>query len=85
MGSRNYGHFSLEDRQVAAALDRSPSSVARELKRKAASGSYAPTYAGSVKACREACAASIGGFVRDRTDPLGELEINLVPRRGMPQ
>jgi len=58
MGSR-YRHFSIEERceiarrskagqsirQVAAALDRSPSSVARELKRNAASGSYAPTYA----------------------------------------
>src|SRR5688500_4454257 len=58
MGSR-YRHFSIEERcaiarrskagqsirKVAAALDRSPSSVARELKRNAASGSYAPTYA----------------------------------------
>jgi transposase, IS30 family len=59
MGARKYRHFSIEERceiarrskagqsirQVAAALDRSPSSVARELERNAASGSYAPTYA----------------------------------------
>lgn len=58
MGSR-YRHFSIEERceiarrskagqsirQVAAALDRSPSSVARELKRNAVSSGYAPTYA----------------------------------------
>jgi transposase, IS30 family len=58
MGSR-YRHFSIEERceiarrskagqsirQIAADLDRSPSSVARELKRNCGSGSYAPTYA----------------------------------------
>lgn len=56
-----YRHFSLEERcelarrraagesirQVAAALDRSPSSVSRELKRNpAAEGGYKPVYAG---------------------------------------
>jgi transposase, IS30 family len=59
MGARKYRHFSIEERceiarrskagqsirQIAAALDRSPSSVARELKRNGGSGSYAPTYA----------------------------------------
>ena len=59
MGSRKYGHFSIEERceiarrrqagesirQVAAALDRSPSSVARELKRNSGSRAYSPTYA----------------------------------------
>jgi IS30 family transposase len=59
MGARKYRHFSIEERcevarrskagqsirQIAAALDRSPSSVARELKRNAGSGTYAPTYA----------------------------------------
>jgi len=59
MGARKYRQFSIEERceiarrskagqsirQIAAALDRSPSSVARELKRNGGSGSYAPTYA----------------------------------------
>src|SRR5688572_13537222 len=59
MEARKYRHFSIEERceiarrskagqsirQVASALDRSPSSIARELKRNAASGDYAPTYA----------------------------------------
>jgi IS30 family transposase len=59
MGSRKYGHFSIEERceiarrskagqsirQMAADLDRSPSSVSRELKRNGGSGGYAPTYA----------------------------------------
>jgi len=60
MGSRKYRHFSIEERceiarrrdagqslrQIAAALDRSPSSVARELKRNGGSGAYRPSYAG---------------------------------------
>ena len=56
-----YQHFSLEDRytiaqhraagksirQIAAALDRSPSSISRELKRNAGSSlGYKPAYAG---------------------------------------
>jgi IS30 family transposase len=59
MGSR-YRHFSIEERceiarrskagesirQIAAALDRSPSSVARELKRNGGSSAYKPSYAG---------------------------------------
>jgi len=59
MGSRKYRHFSIEDRceiarrrqagqsirQIAAALDREPSSVARELKRNSALKGYSPTYA----------------------------------------
>ena len=59
MGTRKYRQFSIEERceiarrgkagqsirQIAAALDRSPSSIARELKRNGGSGSYAPTYA----------------------------------------
>ena len=59
MGSRKYGHFSIEERceiarrskagqsirQIAADLDRSPSSVSRELKRNGGSAGYAPTYA----------------------------------------
>ena len=58
MGQR-YGHFTLEERcelarrraagesirQVAAALDRSPSSVSRELKRNPAEGGYKPVWA----------------------------------------
>lgn len=60
MGGRKYSHFSIEERceiarrrkagesirQIAAALDRSPSSVARELKRNSGSTGYAPRYAG---------------------------------------
>ena len=59
MGTR-YRHFSIEERceiarrrdagqsirQVAAALDRSPSSVARELKRNRGIKGYGPSYAG---------------------------------------
>jgi len=59
MGSK-YRHFSIEDRceiarrrdagqslrQIAAALDRSPSSIARELKRNSGARDYRPTYAG---------------------------------------
>ena len=58
MGARKYHHFSIEERceiarrskagqsirQIAADLDRSPSSVARELKRNGR-GDYVPTYA----------------------------------------
>src|SRR5690606_39815247 len=60
MGGRKYSHCSIEERceiarrrkagesirQIAAALDRSPSSVARELKRNSGSTGYAPRYAG---------------------------------------
>ena len=60
MGSRKYLHFSIEERceiarrrdagqsirPIAAALDRSPSSIARELDRNSGSKGYAPTYAG---------------------------------------
>jgi IS30 family transposase len=62
MGSKKnkYRHFSIEERceiarrrkgdqsirQIAADLDRSPSSVARELKRNSGSACYQPTYAG---------------------------------------
>jgi|SRR5688572_3302764 len=60
MGRRNYRHLSIEERceiarrrqagesirQIAAALDREPSSVARELKRNSASKGYLPSYAG---------------------------------------
>jgi IS30 family transposase len=59
MGSKKYRHFSIEERceiarrckagqsirQVAADLDRSPSSVARELKRNFGSSGYVPSYA----------------------------------------
>lgn len=60
MGAREYRHFSIEERceiarlrqagqsirQIAAALDRQPSSVARELKRNSARKGYIPSYAG---------------------------------------
>jgi len=60
METGKYRHFSIEERceiarrrqageslrQIAAALDRSPSSVARELERNSGSKTYSPTYAG---------------------------------------
>ena len=60
MGRKKYRQFSIEERceiarrrqagesirQIAAALDREPSSVARELKRNSASKGYLPRYAG---------------------------------------
>ncbi|HEX2333848.1 MAG TPA: helix-turn-helix domain-containing protein, partial [Burkholderiales bacterium] len=60
MGARKYRHFSIEERceiarrrqtgesirQIAAALDRSPSSIARELERNSGSTGYKPSYAG---------------------------------------
>ncbi len=60
MGTGKYRHFSIEQRceiarrrqagqsirQIAAALDREPSSVARELKRNSARKGYLPSYAG---------------------------------------
>jgi IS30 family transposase len=61
MGPRKYRHFSIDERceiarrrqagqsirQIAAALDREPSSVARELKRNSSlSTGYVPSYAG---------------------------------------
>jgi IS30 family transposase len=59
MGSKKYAHLSIEERceiarrrdagqsvrQVAAALDRSPSSIARELKRNSGADAYRPSYA----------------------------------------
>ena len=59
MEARKYRQFSIEERceiarrskagdsirQIAAALDRAPSSVARELKRNGGSATYAPAYA----------------------------------------
>ena len=60
MGTRKYRHFSIEERceiargrdagqsirQIAAALDRSASSIARELKRNSGARDYRPSYAG---------------------------------------
>ena len=60
MGSKKYGHLSIEERceiarrrdagqsvrQIAAALDRSASSIARELKRNSGADAYRPSYAG---------------------------------------
>jgi IS30 family transposase len=59
MGSRKYGHLAIEERceiarrrdagqsvrQIAAALDRAPSSVARELKRNGGAQGYRASYA----------------------------------------
>jgi IS30 family transposase len=59
MGSNNYGHFSIEERceiarrrdagqsirKIAAALDRAPSSIARELKRNSGAKAYRAPYA----------------------------------------
>jgi IS30 family transposase len=60
MGTKGYRHFSIEERcelarrrkagesirKIAAALDRSPSSVARELARNGGTQEYVPSYAG---------------------------------------
>ena len=60
MGARKYRQFSIEERceiarrrqagesirQISAALDRSPSSIARELERNSGSTGYKPSYAG---------------------------------------
>jgi IS30 family transposase len=59
MGSNNYGHFSIEERceiarrrdagqsirKIAAALDRAPSSIARELKRNSGAKGYRAPFA----------------------------------------
>ncbi len=66
MGTKRYRHFSIEERceiargrqagqsirQIAAALDRSPSSVARELARNTGAQDYAPSYAGQLAHAR---------------------------------
>ena len=69
MGARKYRHFSIEERceiarrrqagesirQIAAALDRSPSSIARELERNGGSTAYKPADAGEqahARSCR---------------------------------
>src|SRR5687767_14093647 len=60
MGTKKFRHFSIEERceiarrrdagqslrKIASALDRSPSSVARELERNSGSSGYKPSYAG---------------------------------------
>lgn len=90
MGSR-YRHFAIEERceiarrrqagesirQIAAALDRSPSSVARELERNSGSTGYKPSYAGE-----QAHARRWRGSRLLRQPELQELVLELL-RRGL--
>lgn len=94
MGARKYRHFSIEERceiarrrqagesirQVAAALDRSPSSVARELERNSASTAYKPGYAGE-----QANARRWRGSRLLRQPELQELVLKLLKRGLSPE
>jgi IS30 family transposase len=93
MGSR-YRHFSIEERceiarrrqagqsirQIAAALDRSASSVARELKRNSGAQEYRPTYAGE-----QAHARRWRGSRLLRRPELQELVLKLLKRGLSPE
>ena len=93
MGSR-YRHFSIEERceiarrcqagesirQIAAALDRSPSSIARELKRNGGSKGYKPSYAGE-----QAHARRWRGSRLLRRPELQELVLKLLKRGLSPE
>jgi transposase, IS30 family len=94
MGARKYRHFSIEERceiarrrqtgesirQIAAALDRSPSSVARELERNSGSTDYKPTYAGE-----QAHARRWRGSRLLRQPELQELVLKLLKRGLSPE
>jgi len=91
MGTRKYRHLSIEERceiarrrqageslrQIGAALDRSPSSIARELERNGGSTSYKPSYAGE-----QAHARRWKGSKLLRQPELQELVLELL-RRGL--
>lgn len=94
MGARKYRHFSIEERcevarrrkagesigQIAAALDRSPSSIARELKRNSGSTGYKPSYAGE-----QAHARRWRGSRLLRQPELQELVLELLKRGLSPE
>jgi len=94
MGSRKYRHFSIEERceiarasqagqsirQIAAALDREPSSVARELKRNSAQKGYVPSYAGE-----QAQARRWKGSKLERKPQLQETVLALLARGLSPE
>ena len=94
MGARKYRHFSIEERceiarrcqagesirKIAAALDRSPSSVARELERNSGSKGYAPSYAGE-----QAHARRWRGSRLLRQPELQELVLKLLKRGLSPE
>jgi IS30 family transposase len=94
MGSREYRHFSIEERceiarhrqaghsirQIAAALDREPSSVARELKRNSAKKGYLPSYAGE-----QAQARRWKGSKLERKPQLQETVLGLLAKGVSPE
>jgi transposase, IS30 family len=94
MGARKYLHFSIEERceiarrrhtgesirQIAAALDRSPSSIARELERNSGSTGYKPSYAGE-----QAHARRWRGSRLLRQPELQELVLKLLKRGLSPE
>lgn len=94
MGAREYRHFSIEERceiarrrqtgesirQIAAALDRSPSSIARELERNSGSTGYKPGYAGE-----QAHARRWRGSRLLRLPELQELVLKLLKRGLSPE
>ena len=94
MGARKYRHFSIEERcevarrrkagesigQIAAALDRSPSSISRELKRNSGSTGYKPSYAGE-----QAHARRWRGSRLLRQPELQELVLELLKRGLSPE
>jgi IS30 family transposase len=94
MGARKYRHFSIEERceiarrrqtgasirQIAAALDRSASSVARELERNSGLTGYKPTYAGE-----QAHARRWRGSRLLRQPELQELVLKLLKRGLSPE
>lgn len=94
MGAPKYRHFSIEERceiarrrqagesirQIAAALDRSPSSIARELKRNSGSTGYKPSYAGE-----QAHARRWRGSQLLRQPELQELVLKLLKRGLSPE
>lgn len=94
MGARKYRHFSIEERceiarrrqageslrQIAATLDRSPSSIARELERNGGSTGYKPGYAGE-----QAHARRWRGSRLLRQPSLQELVLKLLKRGLSPE
>ena len=94
MEARKYRHFSIEERceiarrrkagesirQIGAALDRSPSSIARELERNSGSKGYAPSYAGE-----QAHARRWRGSRLLRRPELQELVLELLKRGLSPE
>jgi len=91
----HYGHFTLEERctiarlheggqsirQIAAALDRSPSSVSRELKRNRGAKSYKPAYAQEQAGSRRWTGSRLERDAELRTLVLGCLKCGWSPEQ----